>query len=167
MKLFVLEDLEWKESQLVYHALAQLNIEALVLDSPKQPYVCLGLPQNPTDELDMDHCHPNDIGIFRREIGGGIVFLNNDQVFYNLIVRRDRKDVPRIPENFFRKFLRPVIQALDDLGMKAEYRPLCDLLVNGRKISGNGGGEIGDCMVLAGGLMLDFDLETMSRIMRL
>jgi len=167
VKLFNLKEQGWRDTQLVYHALAYEGIEALVISSPVQNYMCLGLHQHPLDELDMDYCQEHDIGIFRREIGGGTVFLNNDQIFYNLILKRDREGVPHIPENFFKKYLGPVVNALGDIGVRAEYRPLCDLLVNDRKISGNGGGELGECMVLAGGLLLDFDIEAMAGAMAL
>ena len=89
VKLFRLGDIFWEDTQLIYHALANLNIEALVLDSPKEKYVCLGFHQNPDDELDLDYCRNNNIGVFRREIGGGSVWLDNRQVFYNIILRKD------------------------------------------------------------------------------
>jgi len=162
MKYYNLGETNWKQTQLIYHALAQLDMEGLVLDSPDKRYVSLGLHQNPRDEIDFEFCNDKNIGIFRREIGGGTVLLDPRQIFFNLILKRNRDDVPKIPENFFRKFLRPVTLALDELGIDAEYRPICDLVIGGKKISGNGGGEIGNCRVLAGGLLLDFDREMMA-----
>lgn len=167
MKLFNLGELNWRETQLIYHALAYKNIESLVLHSSKDSYMCVGLHQDPRDELDLDYCNKNKIGIFRREIGGGTVLLDNDQVFYNLIIHRNHPKVPYAPESFFRRFLKPVLQTYHELGISAEYRSLCDLIVNGKKISGNGGGEIGECKVLAGSILLDFDYERMARSMLL
>lgn len=167
MKLFNLGDLNWRQTQLIYHALAYKNIESLVLHSSKDSYMCVGLHQDPRDELDFNYCKKNKIGIFRREIGGGTVHLDNNQVFYNLIVHRKHPKVPYAPESFFRRFLQPVIQTYHELGISAEYRPLCDLIVDGKKISGNGGGEIGDCKVLGGSILLDFNYERMARSMLL
>jgi len=167
MNLFNLGELNWRQTQLIYHALAYKNIEGLVLDSSKNRYVCVGLHQNPRDELDIDYCKKNKIGIFRREIGGGIVLLDNDQIFYNLIINRNHPKVPYAPDNFFRKFLQPVIQTYNELGISVEFRPLCDLIVDGKKISGNGGGEIGECKVLAGSILLDFDYKLMAQLMLL
>ena len=166
MKYYNLGEINWKQTQLIYHALAQLEMEGLVLDSPDSRYVSLGLHQDPRDEIDFEYCKDNDIGIFRREIGGGTVLLDSRQVFFNLILKRNRDGVSRVAENFFRKFLRPVTRALKELGMDAEYRPICDLVINEKKISGNGGGEIGYCRVLAGGIMLDFDREMMARALK-
>jgi len=163
MKYFNLGELNWKQTQLIYHALAYKNIESLVLNSPKESFMCVGLPQNPQDEIDINYCKKNNIGIFRREIGGGTVLLDNNQLFYNLIVNRNNPIVPHFPERFFKKFLQPVVQTYHEIGISAEFRPLCDLIVNEKKISGNGGGEIGECKVLAGNLLLDFNYEGMAR----
>ena len=163
MKLFNLGELNWRQTQLIYHALAYMNIESLVINSPRDRYMCVGLHQDPRDELDLEYCNKNNIGIFRREIGGGTVMLDNDQVFYNLIIHRNNPKAPYIPESFFRRFLQPVIQTYHEFGISAEYRPLCDLVINRKKISGNGGGEIGECKVLAGNILLDFNFKYMAQ----
>ena len=166
MKIFNLGEMDWKQTQLIYHALAYQNIEGLVLHSSKESYMCVGLHQDPRVEIDIDYCNENDLGIFRREIGGGTVLLDNKQIFYHLILNRNRSIVPRIPQNFFKKFLQPVIAMYHDLGISAEYRPLCDLVVKNKKISGNGGGEVGECKVLGGGILLDFDYERMANAVK-
>jgi lipoate-protein ligase A len=163
MKFFNLGKLNWKQTQLIYHALAYKNIESLVLNSPNESFICVGLPQDPRDELDINYCKKNNISIFRREIGGGTVFLDDNQIFYNLILNRNNPIVPHFPERFFQKFLQPVLQTYHELGISAEFRPLCDLIVNEKKISGNGGGEVGECKVLAGNILLDFNYEGMAR----
>ncbi len=167
MKLFNLGDVDWKQTQLIYHALAYENIESLVLSSPIDSYVSVGLHQNPQDEIDLEYCINNNIGIFRREIGGGTVLLDNHQLFYNVILHRNNPNVPYVPETFFRRFLQPVIQTLLEIGISVEFRPLCDLVVKEKKISGNGGGEIGDCKVLGGSILLDFNYELMARTVNL
>jgi lipoate---protein ligase len=52
-------------------------------------------------------------------------------------------------------------------GIKARYRAVNDIITEeGRKIAGEGGGNIGACMVFVGGLLLDFDYRAMSRILK-
>ncbi len=167
MKLFILDKLQWIDSQLIYHALAYMNIESLVLHSSTGKYICIGLHQNPNDEIDLKYCKENNIGIFRREIGGGTVLLDKNQIFYHLIINRNNPEVPRIPQNFFKKFLQPVIHTYHDIGISAEYQPLCDLIVNEKKISGNGGGEVGECKILGGSILFDFDYNTMANALQL
>jgi lipoate-protein ligase A len=166
VELFNLGKVPWAESQLIYHALGELNREALSLVSPATPYVCIGFHQDVDQEVDLEYCRAHQIPVFRREVGGGAVFLDGSQLFFQLILRRDNPLAPLRPESFYRKFLDPVIQVHRRLGIPAEYRPINDLAVKGRKISGTGAGEIGDCTVFVGNLILDFDYETMSRVLR-
>lgn len=165
MKVYDLGTIPWKDTQLIYHTLARMKTEALVLHSCDEPYVCVGFPHNPRDDLDLEYCRSNNIPIFRREIGGGNVLLDRNQIFINLIVRRTNPLAPRSQVPFFRKFLGPVIGTYRDLGIPVEYKPINDLVVNGRKISGTGGGEIDDSLVMATNILLDFDYDLMSRIL--
>ena len=82
MKLYDLQKVPWYESQLIYHALAKLGQEALVLVSPATPYVCIGFHQNAIQEVDLEYCKANAIPVFRREVGGGAVYLDGRQLFF-------------------------------------------------------------------------------------
>jgi len=161
-----LPPMHWDETQLLYHALGRLGVEALVLTETIEPYVCVGFSQGIPVEVDSEYCRANDIGVFRREIGGGTVFIDKDQLLIQLVLKRDRDDVPAGQANFFRKFLGPVQGAYKEIGIEAEFRPINDLLVKGKKVSGTGGGEVGSCNVLATNMLLDFDFEKMGRVLR-
>jgi lipoate-protein ligase A len=165
IKLYDLPPLDWDKSQLIYHALARLNEECLILTGTKQPYTCIGFAQDLRKEIDIDYCRKHDIPFFRRETGGGTVYLDENQLFYQVIVRRDNPLTPRLTEIFFRRFLKPVVKTLEHFGMKGRFVPINDLIVGERKISGNGGGEIGECKVLIGNLLLDFDFDIMANIL--
>ena len=69
MELLSLGPVDWRDSQLLYHACARLGREALILLSPATPYVCIGLHQDARHEVDLDFCRQNDIPVFRREVG--------------------------------------------------------------------------------------------------
>jgi lipoate-protein ligase A len=161
-----LPPLHWDETQLLYHALGRLDIEALALTTSIEPYVCVGFSQGIPVEVDTDYCRKNDIGVFRREIGGGTVFIDRDQLLIQLVLKRDRPDMPSGQSNLFRKFLGPVQEAYRSLGMDAEFRPINDLLVKNRKVSGTGGGQVGECNVVATNILLDFDFEKMAGALR-
>ena len=161
-----LPPMHWDETQLIYHALGRLGVEALVLTSSIEPYVCVGFSQGIPTEVDTDYCRKNDIGVFRREVGGGTVFIDRDQLLIQLVLGRGRDDVPAGQTNFFRRFLGPVQEAYKAFGVDSEFRPINDLLARGKKISGTGGGEVGDCNVLATNMLLDFDFERSSGALR-
>jgi lipoate-protein ligase A len=166
MELYNLGKVPWQESQLIYHSLADMGRESLVLLSPSSPYVCIGYHQDVTHEVDVDFCRANHIPIFRRKVGGGSVFLDGDQLFFHLILRSQNPAIPSSKKAFYQKFLQPIVDLHHQIGIPAEYKPVNDIMVNHRKISGTGVGEIGECVVLVGNLILDFNYAMMSRILK-
>ena len=166
MDLYNLGKVSWQESQLLYHALAYLGREALVLLSPSEPYVCIGFHQEAEVEVDMAFCQEKNIPVFRREVGGGAVYLDGNQFFFQLIVNEDNPLIPARKETFYQKFLQPVVDTYREIGIAAEYKPINDVLAGTRKISGTGVGEIGNSVVFVGNLILDFNYEMMSRVLK-
>ncbi len=166
MKLYRLGTVSWQDSQVLYHALPRLGREGLILLSPGSPYVCIGYFQDAEQEVEVEMCRQSGIPIFRREVGGGAVYLDGEQLFYQLVIHRDNPLVPAGWEAFYRHFLQAPIGAYRALGIPAEYRPVNDIVSGARKVSGNGAGEIGDYYVLVGNLIADFDYEMMARVLR-
>ena len=167
MHLYSLGHVPWLDSQLIYHALPRLAMEGLILLAPADPYVCLGFHQDAEQEVDLAYCREHRIPVFRREVGGGAVYLDGQQIFYQLIIKKDSPIVPRDKTEFYRTVLAPVVQTYKDLGVSAHFKPVNDILTDaGRKISGNGAAEIGDYAVLVGNLIAGFDYETMVRVLR-
>lgn len=166
MDLYCLGSVPWQESQLCYHALAHLGREALVLVSPASHYVCVGYHQDARQEIAMDFCRGHNIPVFRREVGGGAVYLDGDQLFFQVILRRDSPLVPLKKDTFYCKFLQPVINVYRQIGISAEYKPINDIVAGTKKISGTGAGEIGPCIVFVGNLIVDFDYQMMSRVLK-
>ena len=82
MKLYRLGTVGWQDSQLLYHALPRLGREGLILLSPGSPYVCTGYFQDVEQEVEVELCRQSGIPIFRREVGGGAVYLDGEQLFY-------------------------------------------------------------------------------------
>jgi lipoate-protein ligase A len=167
MNLYDLGRVPWLESQLIYHALPRLGMEGLIFLAPAEPYVCLGYHQDAEQEVDLAYCREAGIPVFRREVGGGAVFLDGQQIFYQLVIHKDNPLAPRDKAEFYQKLLAPVVQTYRDLGVDARYKPVNDIVTaEGRKISGNGAAEIGDYAILVGNLIVDFDYETMVRVLR-
>jgi lipoate---protein ligase len=166
MDLFNLGTRPWQDSQSIYHALAHLGREGLCLVEPASPYVCLGYHQDAAKELDLDYIAREGIPLFRREVGGGAVYLDRGQLFYQFILRKDDKRIPSDKETLFRFLLQPVIDTYREFGVPAEFKPVNDIISRGRKISGNGAAEINDRIVVVGNFILDFNYEKMARVLR-
>jgi len=152
----------------LFHAMAKLGYEGLIITSPEETYVSVGYFDKTEEVLDLQRCKERGIPVIRREVGGGTVLLDKDQVFYQLILRRSSGLAPFRVEEAYRRFSQPVIEAYRRLGVETEYRPINDIVVrsSGRKISGQGAADIGDSFVFVGGLLLRFDVKLMSELFK-
>ena len=166
MDYYFLDAVSWEYSQALYHAAAHLGREALIVLRPATPYLCIGFHQDAVQEIDLDFASRNQIPVFRREVGGGAVFLDGQQLFFQLIVRRDRPGVPAKIDEFYKKFLQPVVATFARFGVAAEYRPVNDIVCKGRKISGTGAAQVEDMLILVGNFIQDFNYEMMSNCLR-
>ena len=67
-------------SQTVYHAVAHAMTpetpDTIILVSPADPYVCIGYHQDLAQEVDLDYCRQQHLPVYRREVGGGAVYLD-------------------------------------------------------------------------------------------
>ncbi|MFQ6136084.1 MAG: lipoate--protein ligase [Candidatus Hydrothermarchaeales archaeon] len=155
-------------SQSIYHGIAKALKEGtpntITLMRPSEPYVCIGYHQELKKEVDLEYCKKHGIPIFRREIGGGAVYLDSGQLFYHTIFQQ--RHVPRDIQEAYKLFLQAPIETYRELGIPAEYRPINDLQVGGKKIGGTGAAKIGNAFVIAGSLLLDFNYEMMSRVLK-
>ncbi|MCS7287288.1 MAG: lipoate--protein ligase [Anaerolineae bacterium] len=166
MKLYYFGTVPWHYSQLLYHALPRLNREGLIFLAPASPYVCIGYFQDAEQDVDLTYCREQGIPVFRREVGGGAVYLDGDQLFWQLVIRKDHPLVPASREEFYRRFLQAPIATYRAIGIPAEYKPVNDIIAHNRKISGTGVAEIGDYVVFVGNLILDFNYEMMVRVLK-
>ena len=166
MDYYFLDAVSWQHSQALYHAAAHLGREALFILRPSTPYLCLGYHQDAQQEIDLAYAKTNAIPVIRREVGGGAVYLDGMQLFFQLILRRDRPGVPANIAQFYRKFLQPVIDTYRQFGVPAEYKPVNDIISGGRKVSGTGAAQIEDMLVLVGNFIQDFNYDMMTKCLR-
>lgn len=166
MDLYNLGAVTWWESQCFYHALAYLGREGLIICYPSSPYVCLGLHDDLEQEIDRGFCETSNIPIFRRETGGGVVYLDSRQVFFQLVLNRDNPVLPLRRHKYYGKFLEPAISVYRQFGIPAELKVPADITANRKKCSGNACGDIQNCVAYVGNLLLDFDFSIMSNILK-
>jgi len=167
MYLFNLDKLPGQQSMLFFHLLARMGIEALVLVSPKIPLASIGYFQNAEEEADLQFCKKANIPVMRREVGGGSTYLDENQIFHQVIIRRDHPAFSRKISENYERFSLPVVETYREFGIETSFRPVNDILTKeGKKITGEGSGDIGDCFVWVGGILLDFDYQVMSRVLK-
>jgi len=168
MKLYLAGRQPNLRSITLFHALARLGYEGLVITSPAETYVSVGYFDKTEEIIDLQRCREKGIPVIRREVGGGAVLLDENQVFYQLILTRNTGKLPFKIEEAYRKFSQPVIETYRRLGVETEYRPINDIVVrrNKKKISGQGAADIEKSFVFVGGLLLRFNTKLMSELFR-
>lgn len=155
-------------SQTIYHAVGHTmtadSPDTIILVAPTRPYVCIGYHQDLAVEVDTAYCAEAGLPIYRREVGGGAVYLDRGQVFVQWIFHRDR--LPAQLNDQFELYVRPLVETYQSFGIEAHWRPVNDIHVGHRKIGGTGAADMGESRVLVGSIMFDFDAHTMARVIR-
>lgn len=167
MYLLNLGKLSGQQSMLVFHALARMGYEGLIVVSPKIPLVSIGYFQDASAEVDLDYCRVHNLPFMRREVGGGATYLDENQVFYQVVWNKDNPKFPQRIKEIFRYLSQPACEVYKEFGIEAYFREENDIITKqGKKIAGEGGGNIQDSMVFVGGILMDFDYKTMVRVLK-
>ncbi|MFH1242252.1 MAG: DUF116 domain-containing protein [Pseudomonadota bacterium] len=131
-----------------------------------RPHCCLvGFHQSLEQEIREDYCRQMGIHVNRRITGGGAIYFGEDTLGWELIAGKDLAS--RDVFTLYRILCDGAIEGLLSLGVKASFRPVNDIEVEGRKISGTGGTEAHDAFLFQGTLLIDLDIETMLRALRI
>ena len=99
-------------SQTLWHAIAH-GVTAgapptLSFMRPTEPYVSLGYHSR-FDSVDHEHCAREGIPVYRRMVGGGPVYLDPDQLFFQITVPAE--DTPAVRSAAVRWLLEPAVAA--------------------------------------------------------
>jgi lipoate-protein ligase A len=97
-----------------------------------EPSVIIGRNQNTVEEINSRFIKENNINVVRRMSGGGAVYHDLGNLNYTFIVNSDMD----VASNF-KKFTKPVMSALSELGVTAEFSGRNDITIDGKKFSGN------------------------------
>lgn len=127
-----------------------------------RPAVALGFFQKASKELDLDACKKDGIEIFRRLTGGGAVYKSPQfEINYSFIIREDEPDVPSDIEESFKVVCGAVMEGLKRLGFDTEFKPINDIMLHGKKISGNAQTRQDNVLLLHGTVLLEPEVEKM------
>ena len=126
-----------------------------------EPTVVIGKNQNAYAELALEVIRERGVHVARRITGGGAVYHDLGNVNFSLISTSKGRDGLD-----FAAFCAPMIEALAALGVHAELSGRNDLLVDGKKFSGNAQHASGDRVLHHGTLLFDSDLGVLSQVLR-
>ena len=125
-----------------------------------EPTVIYGRNQVLENEVNLEYCREHGVDIVRRKSGGGCVYSDLGNIMVSYISRRG--DVSEV----FDRYMTSLCDALRALGVPAEKSGRNDILVEGRKISGNAFHQLPDRSIVHGTLLYSTDLEALVEAIR-
>ena len=125
-----------------------------------RPAIIVGRNQNVAEEINPEFVQANNIPVVRRLSGGGAVYHDLGNVNFTFISHGSEKRFD------FRRFAQPVIEALEKLGVNAEYSGRNDMVIEGKKFSGNAQYVQGSKVLHHGTLLFQSDLSILQQALK-
>jgi len=127
--------------------------------------VTIGCFQCMADEVDMDACHRLGIDFVRRRTGGGAVYHDPaGEITYSIMAPEAL--FPKDIRESYREICSYVTRALMDLGIDASFRPINDIIVGGRKVSGSAQMRRQGVLTQHGTILYGLDRSTMFTVLK-
>jgi lipoate---protein ligase len=122
--------------------------------------VSIGFFQGLCQEVNQEACRKASVEVVRRLTGGGAVYHDEmGEVTYSILGPQEHFPVNIIES--YRLICADVIAGLESLGLQAVFSPVNDVLVDGRKISGNAQTRRGGILLQHGTILYQVDVEKM------
>jgi lipoyltransferase/lipoate-protein ligase len=122
-----------------------------------RPSVIFGRNQLIENEVNLDYCRQNGIETYRRKSGGGCVYADMTNVMLSYITSSDSVSLT------YNRYINMVVLVLRRLGVEARSTGRNDVIVDGRKLSGNAFYHLPGRSIVHGTMLYDTDMEHMVR----
>lgn len=124
------------------------------------PTVIYGRNQVLENEVNLEYCREHRVDVVRRKSGGGCVYSDLGNIMLSYV--SDRGSVSEV----FDRYMTALADALRRLGVPAEKSGRNDVLVEGRKVSGNAFHQLPDRSIVHGTLLYSTDLEALTEAIK-
>ncbi len=131
----------------------------------KPSCVSIGYFQSLQEEVNLPECSARGVDVVRRITGGGAVYHDRlGEITYSVIAPQQMFPAGIIDS--YRVICGWIIDGLAELGVQAEFKPINDITVGGKKISGNAQTRRGGVLHSHGTILYDLDVATMFTVLR-
>lgn len=121
------------------------------------PTVIFGRHQVMLNEVNTAFCEAHEIAMYRRKSGGGCVYADRGNLMISYITNNTHS------EAVFQHYLDLLTHALSQAGYPAVKSEHNDVLVNGRKVSGNACYALPTGTIVHGTLLWNVDFEVLQQ----
>lgn len=129
------------------------------------PAISIGYFQRLNEEVDLDACKQNDVEYVRRITGGGAVF-HEDELTYSIVISEKHQSISKNILESYGSICGAVMNGLSHLSIESTYAPINDILVNGKKISGNAQTRKLKTVLQHGTILTDVNVEKMFSLLK-
>jgi len=122
------------------------------------PAIIVGKHQNTMAEINKPFVEANGIKVVRRISGGGAVYHDEGNLNFSFHMKADEND------NFvdFTKFTKPVVDLLNEMGVRAQFKGRNDLVIDDKKFSGNAKMKFHQKILQHGTILFDSEMKVLS-----
>ncbi len=127
--------------------------------------VSIGCFQSLKDEVDTERCNELGIDFVRRKTGGGAVYHDsNGEITYSIIGKQELFPTGIIDS--YKYICQFIISGLLKVGITAEFSPINDIVVEGKKISGNAQTRKDGVLLQHGTILYDLNIRRMFDVLK-
>jgi lipoate-protein ligase A len=123
--------------------------------------VSIGYFQSMNEEVDFTKCKEIGVDIVRRLTGGGAV-LHEYELTYSFISRR----YPQNVVESYKWICDAIVISINRLGFDASFVPLNDIVIAGKKVSGNAQTRRKGVLLQHGTILLDVNVNKMFSVLK-
>lgn len=120
-----------------------------------EPTVIFGRNQLIESEVNLDYCREHGIQTYRRKSGGGCVYADMGNVMFSYVTKNENVCLT------FNRYVNLLVLLLYRMGIEAKATGRNDVLIDGRKVSGNAFYHIPGKSIVHGTMLYDTQMEHM------